>query len=570
LGVVRSPIPFGKYLLLDRLSIGGMAEVYRAKSMGPEGFEKIIAIKRILPSMGEDKDFVKMFIDEAKIAGQLSHGNICQIFELGIADGAHFIAMEYVWGKDLLQIQNRYQKLGKRMPVEMACYVISRVCEGLQYAHRKKDPLGRPLDIVHRDCSPQNLLVSYDGEVKVIDFGIARAATRSSRTNAGVLKGKFGYMSPEQVRGLPIDRRSDIFAIGTVLYESLTGERLFLGESDFSTLERVRNGDISSPKKHLPDLPDAVEAIVMKALKRDPDDRYQWCGEMNADLRKYLSAQKTPFTAKLLGDALKETFATELERERELIEEYKRLDPKKAQTGEHNGLMKTQHMPFIAVTTPRPDPASAETEQEDAPTAVFGEISPERLASIKQAMAERRQEPAPDPASFEGMGMSMQSSPAQSPPPPQTGLPLPGVTQPARPTMYQWGIPGTPSILVPPAMAQTTVATPAPDGDTPISPMPAMAAWPQAPQPAFVPPVAVEQPPPTYVGRGLRGKDIAISVGIATLVVLLFFAGKKMAGANGAAPVTEVPAVVETGTIMIAVDDVAPAEVTVNDELVGA
>src|SRR4051812_33205101 len=175
-----------------------MAEVFKAKSYGVEGFEKIIAIKRILPTMGEDRDFIKMFIDEAKIAGQLAHANICQIFELGRIDGSHFIAMEYIWGKDLLQIQNRVRKLKQSIPIPTACFAIAKVLEGLDYAHRKRDPLGRPLEIVHRDCSPQNVLVSYEGEVKVIDFGIAKATSRNSRTMAGVLKGKFGYMSPSR------------------------------------------------------------------------------------------------------------------------------------------------------------------------------------------------------------------------------------------------------------------------------------------------------------------------------------------------------------------------------------
>ena len=253
---VRQAIPFGKYLLLDRISVGGMAEVFKAKSYGVEGFEKIIAIKRILPTMGEDRDFIKMFIDEAKIAGQLAHANICQIFELGRIDGSHFIAMEYIWGKDLLQIQNRLRKIKQQMPVaDGVLHRSRRCCEGLDYAHRKRDPLGRPLEIVHRDCSPQNVLVSYEGEVKVIDFGIAKATSRNSRTQAGVLKGKFGYMSPEQVRGLPLDRRSDIFALGTMLYECLTGERLFQGETDFSTLEKVRNVDMPPPRASQPEHP---------------------------------------------------------------------------------------------------------------------------------------------------------------------------------------------------------------------------------------------------------------------------------------------------------------------------
>ncbi len=302
-----------------------MAEVFKAKSYGVEGFEKIIAIKRILPTMGEDRDFIKMFIDEAKIAGQLAHANICQIFELGRIDGSHFIAMEYIWGKDLLQIQNRLRKLKQQMPVPLACFCIGKVLEGLDYAHRKRDPLGRPLEIVHRDCSPQNVLVSYEGEVKVIDFGIAKATSRNSRTMAGVLKGKFGYMSPEQVRGLPLDRRSDIFALGTMLYECLTGERLFQGETDFSTLEKVRNVDIQPPRSINPNIPETVEAVILKALAKDVDERYQWCGEMLADLQQYLMSQDVVFTAKSLSGWLKDVFQAEIERERQQLEQYKRV-----------------------------------------------------------------------------------------------------------------------------------------------------------------------------------------------------------------------------------------------------
>ncbi len=302
-----------------------MAEVFKAKSYGVEGFEKIIAIKRILPTMGEDRDFIKMFIDEAKIAGQLAHANICQIFELGRIDGSHFIAMEYIWGKDLLQIQNRLRKMKQQMPIPMACFCIAKVLEGLDYAHRKRDPLGRPLEIVHRDCSPQNVLVSYEGEVKVIDFGIAKATSRNSRTMAGVLKGKFGYMSPEQVRGLPLDRRSDIFALGTMLYECLTNERLFQGETDFSTLEKVRNVDVQNPRAINPNIPEAIEKVILKALAKDVDDRYQWCSEMLADLQAYLMAQDAVFTAKSLSSWLKEVFTGEIEKERQQLEQYKRV-----------------------------------------------------------------------------------------------------------------------------------------------------------------------------------------------------------------------------------------------------
>lgn len=300
-----------------------MAEVFKAKSYGVEGFEKIIAIKRILPTMGEDRDFIKMFIDEAKIAGQLTHANICQIFELGRIDGSHFIAMEYIWGKDLLQIQNRLRKAKQDLPIDVACFVLTKVLEGLDYAHRKHDAVGRPLEIVHRDCSPQNVLISYEGEVKIIDFGIAKATSRNSRTMAGVLKGKFGYMSPEQVRGLPLDRRSDIFALGTMLYECLTGSRLFQGETDFATLEKVRNVDIQPPRTVNPAIPEAVEKVILKALAKDVDDRYQWCSEMLADLQAYLMAQEVVFTAKSLSTWFKDVFHAEIEREREQHEMYK-------------------------------------------------------------------------------------------------------------------------------------------------------------------------------------------------------------------------------------------------------
>ncbi len=261
-------IPFGKYLLLDRLAVGGMAEVYTAKSFGIEGFEKIIAIKRILPTMAEDEDFIQMFVDEAKIAGHLTHANIAPIYELGKIGDSHYIAMEYIWGKDLLQLMNRFRKMRKSMPPSMCAFIGSKMCEGLDYAHRKKDRHGRPLNIIHRDVSPQNAIVSYEGQVKVIDFGIAKAAARNTKTQAGVLKGKFGYMSPEQVRGLPVDHRSDVFAVGTCMYEMLTSERLFVGESDFTTLEKVRNATVTPLSQIIPDMPPELDGIVMKALAR--------------------------------------------------------------------------------------------------------------------------------------------------------------------------------------------------------------------------------------------------------------------------------------------------------------
>ncbi|MFW5968599.1 MAG: serine/threonine protein kinase, partial [Persicimonas sp.] len=201
-GILPKPIPFGKYYLLERINVGGMAEVYKAKTFGVEGFERLLAVKKILSSIAEDESFVEMFIDEAKIAGKLSHPNIGKIFDLGRADGSYYIAMEYISGKDLKTIFERARRLGEKVDIPMVCYILMKVCEGLGYAHEKTDSQGNPLNIVHRDVSPQNILLSYEGEVKIIDFGIAKATGKQSQTQVGILKGKFSYMSPEQVRGL--------------------------------------------------------------------------------------------------------------------------------------------------------------------------------------------------------------------------------------------------------------------------------------------------------------------------------------------------------------------------------
>ena len=322
---MRRPVIFGNYLLLERISVGGMAEIFKSKSFGIEGFEKVLAIKRILPSLAEDDDFITMFIDEAKISGQLSHANIAQIYELGKIEDSHFIAMEFVWGKDVLQLQNRYRRFGQKMPTVVAAFIASKVCEGLDYAHRKRDALGAPLDIIHRDISPQNVLVSYEGEVKLIDFGIAKAAARTAKTQAGVLKGKFGYMSPEQVRGLPLDRRSDIFALGTLLWETCAGERLFTGESDFAVLERVRNAVVKPPSLKNPAIDPALDAIVMRALQRDPVDRFSWASEMSDALQTYLASVPESFGPANLSAVLKELFAVEMEAERVAMERYRLL-----------------------------------------------------------------------------------------------------------------------------------------------------------------------------------------------------------------------------------------------------
>ncbi|WDT79866.1 MAG: serine/threonine-protein kinase [Candidatus Manganitrophus sp.] len=227
---MSQPIRFGKYLLLDKIGTGGMAELFLAKQTGLSGFEKSVAIKRILPHLTQGSEFIAMFINEAKLAALLTHQNIVQIYDLGNVDQCHYIAMEYIMGKDLRTVINHGKSKNIPLSIGDALLIVSKICSALDYAHRKKDLNGNDLHLVHRDISPQNILVSYEGEVKLVDFGIAKAAMGGQETKTGVLKGKLAYMSPEQAWGKPVDGRTDLFALGIVLYEAVTGERLFSGK----------------------------------------------------------------------------------------------------------------------------------------------------------------------------------------------------------------------------------------------------------------------------------------------------------------------------------------------------
>ena len=285
----HAPVVYGKYQLLGLLARGGMAEVFKAKSHGVEGFEKVLVIKRILPELSSNPDFVEMFINEAKIAVTLSHANVVQVFDLGRADDTYFIAMEYVAGSDLATVLRRGRKHGNPLPLELAAYVTSEVAKGLDYAHRRRDANLQPLGIVHRDVSPQNVLLSFEGEVKLTDFGIAKArGTVEDGTAAGVLKGKYAYMSPEQARGREVDARTDLFALGTVLYECLTGRSPFLTASTYDTLQRVREGRVPPLHEVAPDVPEELATIVAKAMKPEPSERYENAGQLYEELVQFL------------------------------------------------------------------------------------------------------------------------------------------------------------------------------------------------------------------------------------------------------------------------------------------
>ena len=279
---------FGNYELLRRIATGGMAEVFLAKQRGIGGFERLVCIKRILPHLAVQQDFVTMFMDEARIAASLVHPNIAQIYEVGRVDDAHYIAMEYVRGEDLRHVYNEEVARGRAMPAGPAAQIAMGAACGLDHAHRQTTIDGRPLEIVHRDVSPQNVLVTFDGHVKLVDFGVAKAVGKAAETKAGVLKGKYSYMSPEQAAGETVDARTDVFALGVTLYEVTTGQRLFRRDNEIETLHAVIACEVPPPSAVLPGYDPELEAVVVRALAREAAARFQSAGDLAQALERFL------------------------------------------------------------------------------------------------------------------------------------------------------------------------------------------------------------------------------------------------------------------------------------------
>ncbi|HEX6837912.1 MAG TPA: serine/threonine-protein kinase [Polyangia bacterium] len=289
----RDRTQFGKYTLVERLGRGGMADVWKAKISGPAGFQRTLVIKRILPHLVEDEHFKAMFVSEARLSARLNHANIVQVFELGDVEGELYLAMEYVRGRDLVNVV-RAQLMHSLPPPGMGAFVARELCRALAYAHALTDDDGVPLRLIHRDVSPSNVMISFDGAVKLLDFGIAKAMAEvnENRTVTGTLKGKFGYMSPEQVEGKEVDHRSDLFAAGIVLHEILTGKRLFKGASDLQTIAMVRDARVEPPSLFNPAVPRELDDICLKALARDPDQRWRGCDEMAVALDEVVHSLK--------------------------------------------------------------------------------------------------------------------------------------------------------------------------------------------------------------------------------------------------------------------------------------
>jgi eukaryotic-like serine/threonine-protein kinase len=308
---------YGRYQLLKKLATGGMAQIYLARQLGVQGFEKLLVVKRILPHLAENEDFITMFLDEARIAARLNHPNVVQIFDLGQQDDTFYIAMEYIHGEDVRKVWKQAERQGTPIPIPLICRIIIESCSGLDYAHKKADPGGRPLNIVHRDISPQNILVSFEGGVKVVDFGIAKAADQATVTKSGVLKGKYSYMSPEQAQGKSVDARTDVFALGVVLYELLTGARLFKRANDIQTLNAVTECQVEPPSNVDSRLPKDLDPIVMRALAKNREDRYPDARAMQQALEDWVLKNKLPSGSVHLAAFMQDIYAERLAREAE-------------------------------------------------------------------------------------------------------------------------------------------------------------------------------------------------------------------------------------------------------------
>ena len=295
---------FGKYSLLHKLATGGMGEVWLARQTGPAGFDRFVAIKRLLPNLAENNEFVQMFLDEARLAARLTHPNICQVYEFGREDGSYYLAMEYMHGESLSSMLERSIKERKPLSQPVVAFIVAQALEGLHFAHEAKDESGRPLNLVHRDISPSNIFVTYDGQVKLLDFGIAKAAHRITQTVVGSIKGKFGYIAPEVYKGLTIDRRVDLFAMGVVLWEMLTRRRLYKRAAEYEILRAIVEEEPPDPRSLDSSVTPELSATTLKALSKLPGERYQTALEMRRAISIYLRGIEEEMDPQRMGEVM--------------------------------------------------------------------------------------------------------------------------------------------------------------------------------------------------------------------------------------------------------------------------
>ena len=307
--MTATPERLGRYRVVRPLARGGMAELFLARSSGIQGFEKLVVVKRVLPELARDADYVGMFLDEARLAARMHHSNLVQVYDIGEADGLPFYAMEYLDGHDVREIIRALQARREKLPIEHALLISIGVAAALHYAHEMKDEEGRTLGIVHRDVSPQNVAVTFDGGVKLFDFGVAKAKRRSTETRHGTLKGKIQYMSPEQCRGDEVDRRSDVFSVAILLWELMTGRRLYGGNSDFGVMKSIAESDAPKPSLVWPECPPELEEIVMRGLRREKQGRFATMEELQLALEAYARESRLAVSGVGMGKHLRKLFA---------------------------------------------------------------------------------------------------------------------------------------------------------------------------------------------------------------------------------------------------------------------
>jgi eukaryotic-like serine/threonine-protein kinase len=354
-GAPNDPVPFGKYYLLGLIARGGMAEVYRAKPISGE--QRLFAVKVMRPQLAREARFIDMFHREGKLAMMLSNRCIVETVEIGTIEGRHYIAMEYVAGRDLTQVLRRCQETQQRIPVPHAVFIAARIAEGLHFAHTLIGPDGRPLNIVNRDVSPSNVRMSYDGDVKLLDFGIAQALMKFT-SEIGILKGKFSYMSPEQIRGMPLDARTDVFSAGIILHEMLTTEKLFRGDTEFALMEKVRKAEVPPPSGFNRRVTPELDAITLRALARDVADRYQSATQLAADLDALIAGYR--FDPKELRQLMRQLFRKEYAKE---IEETETALEAQPNTGNPSFANARQSQPIAPVDNPTQTMPSVKIER---------------------------------------------------------------------------------------------------------------------------------------------------------------------------------------------------------------
>ena len=416
---------FGRYFLLDRVAQGGMAEIYRARLAAKEGASRLLVIKRIQGSFGENPEFIKMFQAEIKVTMGFNHPNIVQLYDFGEEQNQPYIAMEFVDGRNLRQFLSRFAELKQGFPFDLASYIIEQAASGLQYAHGYKDKIsGEPLNIVHRDISPQNILISYEGNIKVIDFGIAKAANSGENTRAGVIKGKPSYLSPEQISGDPLDGRCDIFALGIVYWELLTGRKLFAGENDLAVLKLIDscNTTVKPPSAINPEVPKELDYVVLKALTKSREKRYQTAEEFRRAIHKFIYGFNPDFNPADLSYFARDLFKDEIVEDRKRIQKLN----EKAEIlleSEFRALETTKSTNIrTRLPTKQLEPNRASTQLVTTPLAAVGSGVALSSSSVAQVGASTtgvqitQSRPAPkrrsETASFDGLG-SLRVPPTQ-------------------------------------------------------------------------------------------------------------------------------------------------------------